>query len=57
MTRLDCVIGATGGMRWGVHQAVHHAEHRVVFGKRLIENPSCATYSPTWRSNPKRPPR
>lgn len=38
-TRFDCVIGATGGMRWGVHQAVHHAAHREVFGKRLIEQP------------------
>ena len=39
MTRLDCVIGATGGMRWGVQQAVHHAAHRKAFGKRLIEQP------------------
>ncbi|WP_084709564.1 acyl-CoA dehydrogenase family protein [Rubrobacter aplysinae] len=39
MTRLDCVIGASGGMRWGVHQAVHHAAHRQAFGKLLIEQP------------------
>jgi len=39
VTRLDCVIGAAGGMRWGVHQAVHHAEHRSGFGKRLVEQP------------------
>ncbi|TCJ18284.1 DNA alkylation response protein [Rubrobacter taiwanensis] len=39
MTRLDCVIGAAGGMRWGLHQAVHHARHREAFGRRLIEQP------------------
>jgi len=39
VTRMDCVIGAAGGMRWGLHQAVHHARHRRVFGRRLGEQP------------------
>jgi putative acyl-CoA dehydrogenase len=38
-TRLDCVIGAAGGMRQAVTQAVHHATHRAAFGKRLVEQP------------------
>ncbi|MGD9763566.1 MAG: isovaleryl-CoA dehydrogenase [Candidatus Binatia bacterium] len=38
-TRLDCIIGAAGLMRHGVAQAVHHAQHRSAFGKRLIEQP------------------
>ena len=38
-TRLDCVIGAASGMRQGVAQATHHAQHRSAFGKRLIEQP------------------
>ena len=32
-TRVDCVIGATAGMR----QTAHHASHRVAFGRRLVE--------------------
>jgi putative acyl-CoA dehydrogenase len=38
-TRLDCLIGSAGGMRWGVAQAVHHARHRSAFGKLLAEQP------------------
>ena len=38
-TRLDCVIGASAGMRHAVAQATHHAQHRSAFGKRLIEQP------------------
>jgi putative acyl-CoA dehydrogenase len=38
-TRLDCVIGATAGMRHAVAQATHHAAYRAAFGKRLIEQP------------------
>jgi putative acyl-CoA dehydrogenase len=37
-TRLDCVIGAAAGMRFGVAQALHHASHRAAFGKRLIDH-------------------
>ena len=39
MTRLDCVIGTSAGMRTGLTQAMHHARHRSAFGKPLIEQP------------------
>jgi putative acyl-CoA dehydrogenase len=38
-TRLDCVIGAAAGMRWGTARAIHHAAHRRTFGKRLLDQP------------------
>jgi putative acyl-CoA dehydrogenase len=38
-TRLDCVIGSAAAMRQGVSQALHHAAHRVAFGRRLVEQP------------------
>jgi putative acyl-CoA dehydrogenase len=38
-TRLDCALGSTAMMRQAVTQAMHHASHRVAFGKRLIEQP------------------
>jgi putative acyl-CoA dehydrogenase len=38
-TRLDCTIGAAALMRQALVQAVHHAAHRVAFGRRLIEQP------------------
>jgi putative acyl-CoA dehydrogenase len=38
-TRLDCVLGGTTGMRAGVAQAIHHASHRSVFGRELVEQP------------------
>jgi putative acyl-CoA dehydrogenase len=40
MTRLDCAIAAAGGMRFGTAQAVHHATHRSVFGRRLLDQPA-----------------
>jgi putative acyl-CoA dehydrogenase len=40
MTRLDCVLGTTGGMLTGLRQAVHHATHRRAFGARLIDQPA-----------------
>ena len=39
MTRLDCTIGTATGMRVGVQQAAHHANHRSVFGAQLIDQP------------------
>jgi putative acyl-CoA dehydrogenase len=39
MTRLDCVTGAAAGMRQGLAQATHHAEHRQAFGGYLIDQP------------------
>ncbi|HWO16324.1 MAG TPA: acyl-CoA dehydrogenase family protein [Solirubrobacterales bacterium] len=38
-TRLDCVMGGATGMRAGVTGAIHHASHRSVFGKELVEQP------------------
>ncbi|MDE9365612.1 acyl-CoA dehydrogenase family protein [Luteipulveratus sp. YIM 133132] len=39
MTRLDCVIGTSMGMRTALVEAVHHARHRHAFGKPLIDQP------------------
>jgi putative acyl-CoA dehydrogenase len=38
-TRLDCAIASAGLMRQALVQAVHHARHRLAFGKRLIDQP------------------
>ncbi|HVF64409.1 MAG TPA: isovaleryl-CoA dehydrogenase [Casimicrobiaceae bacterium] len=38
-TRLDCAIGSAGMMRATLAWAMHHAAHRVVAGKLLIEQP------------------
>lgn len=39
LTRLDCAVASAGLMRSGLAEAVHHARHRVVFDKPLIEQP------------------
>jgi putative acyl-CoA dehydrogenase len=39
LTRLDCAIASAGLMRMALAQATHHARHRVVFDKRLAEQP------------------
>ncbi len=39
LTRLDCMTGSAGLMRQATVQAIHHAQHRRAFGKRLIEQP------------------
>jgi putative acyl-CoA dehydrogenase len=38
-TRLDCVVGAATGLRWGTAMAIHHATHRSAFGRPLVEQP------------------
>ncbi len=38
-TRLDCTTAAVGIMRQSLFQAVHHAQHRKAFGKKLINQP------------------
>jgi putative acyl-CoA dehydrogenase len=38
LTRLDCAIASTGLMRMALAQAIHHARHRVVFQKRLVDH-------------------
>ncbi|WP_309084572.1 acyl-CoA dehydrogenase family protein, partial [Chelativorans sp.] len=37
LTRLDCALASSGLMRAAIAEAVHHARHRQVFGKRLVE--------------------
>ena len=37
LTRLDCVTASTGLARMALAQALHHARHREVFGKRLVD--------------------
>jgi putative acyl-CoA dehydrogenase len=39
-TRLDCLLGATTGLRRGTLEAIHHARHRSAFGKLLVEQPA-----------------
>jgi len=38
LTRLDCALGTAGLMRGALSLALHHATHRMAFGKRLIEH-------------------
>jgi len=38
-TRLDCVIGSAGMMRGALAWALHHAAHRVAFGRLLVDQP------------------
>ncbi|CCK26598.1 Putative acyl-CoA dehydrogenase AidB [Streptomyces davaonensis JCM 4913] len=38
-TRLDCVLGSAGLMRQAVAQAIHHCDHRVAFGGKLVDKP------------------
>ncbi len=39
MTRFDCMVGSSAGMRMAVSQALHHCSQRSAFGKRLVEQP------------------
>jgi putative acyl-CoA dehydrogenase len=39
-TRLDCLLGATTGLRRGTLEAIHHARHRAAFGAVLIDQPA-----------------
>ena len=39
LTRLDCALASAGNMRHGLTQAMHHAQHRKVFGEYLIDQP------------------
>ncbi len=38
-TRLDCANASTGIMRGALGMALHHARHRLAFGKPLIDQP------------------
>ncbi len=39
MTRFDCMIGSSAGMRMAVAQALHHCSQRKAFGRLLIDQP------------------
>lgn len=39
MTRFDCMIGSSAGMRQAVAQATHHCASRKAFGNRLSKQP------------------
>jgi putative acyl-CoA dehydrogenase len=38
-TRLDCAVASAGLMRLALANAVHHAEHRTVFQRKLVDQP------------------
>jgi putative acyl-CoA dehydrogenase len=42
LTRLDCALASAGLMRMALAQALHHARHRIVFQKRLVDQPMMA---------------
>ena len=39
-TRLDCLLGASTGLRRGTLEAIHHARHRSAFGALLVDQPA-----------------
>jgi len=39
LTRLDCAIASAGLMRMALAQALHNARHRIVFQKKLADQP------------------
>ncbi|MCG8538170.1 MAG: isovaleryl-CoA dehydrogenase [Pseudomonadales bacterium] len=39
LTRFDCMIGSSAGMRQAMAQILHHCQHRKAFGKTLIDQP------------------
>lgn len=39
MTRFDCMIGSSAGMRMALSQALHHCRQRSAFGRTLIDQP------------------
>jgi putative acyl-CoA dehydrogenase len=38
-TRLDCALASAGLMRLALANAIHHAEHRLVFQRKLVDQP------------------
>lgn len=39
LTRFDCMIGSSAGLRQAAAQALHHCHNRAAFGKRLADQP------------------
>jgi Acyl-CoA dehydrogenases len=42
LTRLDCVVASAGLMRMGLALAMHHARHRSVMQRKLVDQPAMA---------------
>src|SRR5690606_39791944 len=42
LTRLDCMLAAAAQVRMALVQALHHARHRVAFGRVLAAHPLMA---------------
>lgn len=42
MTRLDCAVSSAALMRMSLSRALHHARHRTVFQKKLVDQPAMA---------------
>ncbi|HVL73068.1 MAG TPA: acyl-CoA dehydrogenase family protein, partial [Beijerinckiaceae bacterium] len=40
LTRLDCAVASAGLVRMALTLAVHHARHRAVFQKKLVDQPA-----------------
>ena len=40
LTRLDCAVASAGLCGWGWRSRLHHARHRSVFQKKLIDQPA-----------------
>ena len=38
LTRLDCMVGSAAEMRMALAQALHHARHRIAFGRPLADH-------------------
>lgn len=39
MTRFDCMIGSSAGLRMATAQAIHHCRQRAAFGRKLVHQP------------------
>ena len=39
LTRFDCMLGSSSGLRMATSQAIDHCEQRAAFGKKLIDQP------------------
>ncbi|QRG04770.1 acyl-CoA dehydrogenase family protein [Xanthobacter dioxanivorans] len=42
LTRLDCAVSSAGLMRMALSRALHHARHRTVFQRKLLDQPAMA---------------
>ncbi|WP_249729645.1 MULTISPECIES: acyl-CoA dehydrogenase family protein [unclassified Chelatococcus] len=40
LTRLDCAVASAGLLRMGTALAIHHAQHRSVFQRKLVDQPA-----------------